>query len=37
MARGFNRNRRKVGNDFTKTFVYQSKKVPWFRGGRRVF
>lgn len=22
---------------FSKSFVYQSKKVPYFRGGRRVF
>lgn len=22
---------------YAKTFLYQSKFVPWFRGGRRVF
>lgn len=22
---------------YSKTFMYQSKTVPWFRGGRRVF
>lgn len=22
---------------FSKSFIYQSKKVPWFRGGRRVY
>lgn len=22
---------------FSKSFIYQAKKVPWFRGGRRVF
>lgn len=37
MSRGYNTNRRKSSNNFTKTFVYQSKKVPLYRGGRRVF
>lgn len=37
MAKGYNSNRRKTSNDFSKTFVYQSKKVPFYRGGRRVF
>lgn len=37
MVRGYNTNRRKSGNAFTKTFIYQSKKVPFYRGGRRVF
>lgn len=22
---------------FSKSFIYQNKKVPWLRGGRRVF
>lgn len=22
---------------FSKSFIYQSKKVPYYRGGRRVF
>lgn len=22
---------------FSKSFIYQNKKVPWFRGGRRLF
>lgn len=22
---------------FAKSFIYQSKKVPYYRGGRRVF
>ncbi len=22
---------------YSKTFLYQGKTVPWFRGGRRVF
>lgn len=24
-------------NRFSKAFVYQDKKVPWLRGGRRVW
>lgn len=34
---GYNTNKRKSKNDFSKAFVYQSKKVPFYRGGRRVF
>lgn len=37
MAKGFNTNKRKSGNQFSKTFIYQSKKVPFVRGGRRVY
>ena len=22
---------------FSKTFLYQQKSIPWLRGGRRVF
>lgn len=37
MARGYNTNRRRSSNNFSKTFIYQSKKVPLLRGGRRVY
>ena len=37
MSRGYNSNRRKTGNNFSRNFVYQQKKVPLYRGGRRVY
>lgn len=37
MARGYNTNRKKTKSKFSTAFVYQNKKVPFVRGGRRVY
>lgn len=37
MSRGYNTNKRRTRNSFSQAFVYQNKKVPFMRGGRRVF
>lgn len=36
MARGYNTSKRSSRNNFSKSFIFQSKKVPLYRGGRRI-
>lgn len=37
MSRGYNTSRGKSKRRFSQTFMYQDKKVPFVRGGRRVY
>lgn len=34
---GYNTNQRKSRKRFSQAFMYQDKKVPFVRGGRRVY